>query len=156
MTHTARRLLIVGVWGLSIVAVWLLIPRPPHDDEYPRWFFFSVLEFGVPWFLDLSLALLAALSLERRWEWRRSWILGVWTATVVGLIWLHVFRPASLYPFDAYNTYRSWLMIGFQVFAFRELFPLLAALCIALWLEGKMAERSLVKNSGPLQSRSLQ
>jgi hypothetical protein len=151
MTHTARRLLIVVAWGLSLVAVWLLIPRPPHDDEYRKWFFFSVFEFGVPWFLDLSLMLWVAFSLERRCGRTRYWILGVWTATVVGLIWLHIFRPASLGPFDTYNTYPSWLLIGIQVFAMRELFPLLVALCIALWLEGRIAERSALTKSGPYQ-----
>jgi len=38
-------------------------------------------------------------------------------------------------------------MIGIQVFAFPELSVLLALLYVALWAEGKIAERSLLTQS---------
>ena len=144
MSHTGRRSLILVVWGLGMIALaWSLINGPPVDDEYTKWLFLSVLVFGVPWLLDLSLGLLIALSLERRCGRTRWWILGIWIATLVCLMWFHVFREAALGPFDAHNTYVSWLMISFQVFAFPELFILLASLLVAVWLERKIAERSL-------------
>jgi hypothetical protein len=154
MTGKGRRAVLVGVWGLAVIAVWFLIPRPPHDDEYAKWFFVSVMHFGFPWLLDLSLALLIALSLERRCGTRRRWIVALWTVTLVGLIWFHVLRPASLGPFDANNTYTSWLMIGFQEFALPELFSFLASLCVVLWLEGKIAGRSLLIKSRRLRAGS--
>ena len=147
VTYTGRRSLILGVWGLGLFALtWSLVNGPPVDDEYTKWLFFGVLVFGVPWFLDLSLGLLIAFSLERRYGTTRRWILAIWTATLVCLTWLHVFREAALGPFDAPNTYMSWLTISFQVFAFPELFILLAALFIVLWLERKISERSLTRD----------
>jgi hypothetical protein len=148
MTHKFRRLLIVGIWALLTVAVWFLIPQPSaDDDEFPKWFAVAVLEFGAPWFLSLSVALLIALSLEQRFGRMRLRILSVWTLILVCLIGLQVFRPASFGRFDTRHTYRYWLMIGFQVFAMRELLPMLSALCVALWLEAKVSGRQLAPKS---------
>ena len=84
MTHKFRRLLIVGIWALLTVAVWFLIPQPSaDDDEFPKWFAVAVLEFGAPWFLSLSVALLIALSLEQRFGRMRLRILSVWTLILV-------------------------------------------------------------------------
>src|SRR5262249_6843971 len=105
MNHKRRRAFIYGAWGLAILVVWFLIPRPPRDDEFTKWFYASILVYGVPWFLDLSLALLAALSLEQRGGKRRRWIVALWTLTLACFLWSRVFRSASLLPVDGNSTY---------------------------------------------------
>jgi hypothetical protein len=150
MTRKFRRVLIVGIWVLLMVTVWFLIPRPSgEDDEYTKWFVVSVMMDGVPWFLNLSVAVLVALSLEQRFGRSRGWILAAWSAALAGLVWLHVFRPASFGPFNAHATYGSWLVIGFEVFAIQYLFPMLVGLSIVLWRERKISERSWLAKSLP-------
>jgi len=97
MTRPGRRLLIVGAWGLSIAAVWFLTPRPPHDHEYTKWVLLGVFEFGFRWFLDLSIALLIALSLERRCGLTGRWILAVWTRVLVFRVWYDIIRAAGAF-----------------------------------------------------------
>jgi hypothetical protein len=121
MTSRGRQFWILGIWALvGVGAIWLfvgfLFPRQESAepaDDFMRWT--GVLLFGVPWLLDLLLVLIIALSLEKRRNRWRLWILGVWSLIVSCIAWIEVF---------------PWL------------FGLLVALWIVLWIEKRIADRT--------------
>jgi H+/gluconate symporter-like permease len=142
MTSKGRRLSILVVWAVALFPViWFLVPRPPSgDEEYTEWLILGMLALGLRWFLDFLLVLPIAFSLEKRSGLTRLCILGAWTLVVAAAAWFDVIRPQiwdNATPFDRSEWRRTLL----HIFAFPRLFGLLIALCIALWLEKRIATR---------------
>ena len=134
MNRTARQLSIS--WTLFVIGyVSIFYIRPPHDDEYAKWLFASLLGTAMPWILCSIPVLLIVFSLETRKRPRRQWITTVWTAIVACVAWIQ-FHPIFQFPSIDMSS------LGGQVdeFAYPWLFWLLIALWIALCLEKKIAD----------------
>jgi len=140
VTRTVQQLLILTAWALLVIGVeWAIAVRPPHDDEYGKWLFASLLVTGMPWVFDSLPVLLIAFSLERRKRPRRFWITGIWSLIVACVAWVHlqpVFRPPAIDITE--------VRLRLQEFAYPRLFVLLIVLWIVLWLEKKLADRGLL------------
>jgi hypothetical protein len=141
VTRTGRQLSILATWVLLVIAVeWIFVVRPSvGDGEHGREVFSSMLDFGMPWLFDSIVVLLIVFSLEGRKRRRRLWIAGIWTLIVACVAWIQS-RPAFQPP----AIDMAWLRERLQVFAYPWLFLFLLALWIALWLEKRFADRSLL------------
>jgi hypothetical protein len=127
-------------WTLFVIGfVWIFYVRPPHDDEYEKWLFVSLLGTAMPWIFCSIPVLLIVFSLETRKRPRRVWITTIWTAIVACVAWVQL-QPIFQSPAIDIGS-RSWRV---DVFAYPWLFGLLIALWIALWLEKKLVDRGLL------------
>jgi hypothetical protein len=53
MSRSARRVSVLATWTLLVIGVvWIFYVRPPHDDEYGKWLFISLLSTAMPWVFD--------------------------------------------------------------------------------------------------------
>jgi hypothetical protein len=141
VARTGQRLLILATWVLLIIAVeWTFVIRPSADgDEHAGGVFSSMLDVGMPWLFDSIVVLLIAFSLERRRRRRRLWIVGIWLLIVAAVAWIQ-FQPVLRPP----AIDMAWLRERVQGFAYPWLFELLIVLWIALALEKRIADRSLL------------
>jgi fumarate reductase subunit C len=146
-----RQLLILGTWTLLVVAyVWTFHIEPPHDDEYGKWLFLSLLFTGLPWACCSVTLALVVFSLDTPPRTRRRWITVIWAFVVVCLAWvdLHPLLHASLLPEPTWYK-PVWRVTGaVGDFAFRRLFPALFILAAFLWIEKKLVRRGLFTQSG--------
>ena len=104
MSRKACQVSILATWVLSaVVYVWILHIDPPHDEDYGKWLFLSLLDTAGPWIYCSVPLVLIVLSFEVRHRPRRTWIIGIWAAVVICVAWVKLhpaFNSASLQGLD--------------------------------------------------------
>jgi hypothetical protein len=135
-----QQFFILAIWAAVMAIAQLFVPRLPVDDDDHTLVMWA-LAFVMPWFWDTILVLLIVSSLDERKRHGRLWIARVWTLIVACFAWIQIFQPVLRLP----ATERTeWLRDNLPDFAFPWLFGLLFVLWLALSLEKKIADRSLL------------
>jgi hypothetical protein len=149
LSRKAWQVAIVAIWAVFVIAyVWAFHIDPPHDDEYGKWLFFSLLHTALPWTLCFVPLVLVVLSLEAHGRPRRTWIATVWTLTVICLAWIQL-RPA-FFPGPRAElgmgqvSALEWRTTNVEIFAVNRLLPALLVLAALLWIEKKLISRGLL------------
>lgn len=148
MTLRARQSLILGTWIICVVTyVWAFHTEPPHDDEYGKWHFLSLLDTTLPWFFCSLPFTLVVLSLDYLPRTRRTWLTVIWILFVTGLAWVDhrsLFRPNER-VLPLWQQHPGWRLTDeLEIFAALRLFPALFVLAAALWIEKKLVARGLL------------
>jgi hypothetical protein len=142
-----QQFMMLGTWTVFVVAyAWIFHIEPPHDEEYGKWLFLSLLDTGLPWaFCSIPLGFLA-LSLDTPPRTRRRWIKAIWASVVVCLAWLdfrHMLHPSPL-PDPVWYKPVWHVTDALNDFAFPHLFSALFILAASLWIEKKLVRRGLL------------
>jgi len=141
-----------------VAYVWSFHIDPPHDDEYGKWLFLSLLDTGLPWACCSVNLALVVLSLDTPPRTRRRWITAMWALVTISLAWVNLHSLLQPSPLPEPTWYKPVWRIKSTVedFAFRRLFPalfILAAsllfpalfiLAASLWIEMKLVRRGLL------------
>ena len=134
MTTQKRNAFIVLVWAIVAVAVlrWS-VPWPARDDDdYSKWFLVTVVLSVVPLIIDLIMILGICLSLERRMNRARLWILSLWTLCLVCPVLMYFIHIEMVVD---PNWWSSSIRFSLDSFAYPWLFALLLILCVAMLIE---------------------
>jgi|ERR1051326_176835 hypothetical protein len=132
--------------GVVILYVWIFHIEPPHDEEYGRWLFFSLLHTALPWvYCSIPLGLVV-VALDSRHRPRRIWITVIWTGAVICLAWVTLRTVFHSSPplYLGKVTPIEWITLNVEVFAIQLLFPALFVLATLLWIEKRLVKKGLL------------
>src|SRR5437773_8545821 len=89
MSLKNRQVSILVAWIMFVIGyMWKFHIEPPHDEEYGRWLFLSLLDTGLPWvWCSIPLGFVV-LSLDTPPRTRRKWITAICALVVVYIAYL--------------------------------------------------------------------
>jgi hypothetical protein len=149
----------VKAWQVSLLATWTLCAvaytwnfytGPPHDEEYGKWLFLSLIGTAGPLIYCSIPLVFVILSMDDGRRPRRRWIAIIWAAVIICVAYVKVpaFYSNALLGLSmhwASPEERTNFRVETSVDHFADwLFLALMVLATLLWIEKKLVKRGVL------------